>query len=126
MPEIYEKTDGFKRVINAYRASLSGFYLAFKHEAAFRQEVYVALPLLVYLVFAPHNLIEKLLMLITLALVLIVELLNSAIEATVDRISLERHPLAKQAKDIASSAVFLSLSLCGVVWGSVILKHLFG
>jgi len=97
--------------------SFAGLRSAWKHEDAFRQESFLAM-LLVPLAFllAADN-IARALMIASVLLVLIVELLNSAIEATVDRISLENHQLAKRAKDIGSAAVFVSLMNVLVVWG---------
>ena len=97
------------RVWNALFYSLDGFRAAFSHEDAFRQEVLLALILIPLALLLPASGIGKALMIASVLLVLIVELLNSAIEAVVDRISLEHHVLAKRAKDIGSAAVMLSL-----------------
>ncbi|MBK9326185.1 MAG: diacylglycerol kinase [Thiobacillaceae bacterium] len=112
---------GLKRVWNAFFYSLEGFQAAWKHEDAFRQETLLALiliPLAFLLTDAP---LERALMVASVLLVLIVELVNSAIEATVDRISLENHQLAKRAKDIGSAAVLISLANVLAVWGLVLL-----
>jgi diacylglycerol kinase (ATP) len=112
---------GLKRVWNAFFYSLEGFQAAWKHEDAFRQETILALiliPLAFLLADAP---LERALMVASVLLVLIVELVNSAIEATVDRISLENHQLAKRAKDIGSAAVLISLANVLAVWGLVLL-----
>lgn len=113
---------GIRRLINACGYSLEGFKAAFKHEDAFRQEVVLAvvlIPLAFYLGTSP---IEKALMIASVLLVLIVELLNSAIEAAVDHTSTEHNMLAKQAKDIGSAAVFCALLILAVVWGLLLLS----
>ena len=107
---------GLRRLWNASRYSLEGLGAAFKHEGAFRQEVLLALILAPIALFMPVAGIGKALMIASVVLVLIVELLNSGLEATVDRISLDHHRLAKRAKDIGSAAVFLSLVNVAVVW----------
>ena len=111
---------GLKRVWNAFRYSADGLTAAFRHEDAFRQEVFLAAILVPAAFFTPATGIGKALMVASVLLVLIVELLNSAIEAAVDRISLEHHSLAKRAKDIGSAAVFVSLANVAVVWGLVL------
>jgi diacylglycerol kinase (ATP) len=107
---------GLRRVWNAFLYSLDGLRAAFRHEDAFRQEVLLATILIPAAFFVPASGIGKALMVAAVLLVLIVELLNSAVEAAVDRISLENHKLAKRAKDIGSAAVFLSLLNVPVVW----------
>lgn len=111
---------GLKRVYNAFFYSMAGLGAAFRHEDAFRQEVFLAAILIPAAVFTPAPGIGKALMIASVLLVLIVELLNSAVEAAVDRISLENHALAKRAKDIGSAAVLLSLINVPVVWGLVL------
>ncbi|MDP3607589.1 MAG: diacylglycerol kinase [Methylophilus sp.] len=111
---------GIKRLMNAFGYSLDGFKAAFKHEDAFRQEVFLAcllIPLALYLTGEP---VQRALMIGSVFLVLIVELLNSAVEAVVDRVSIERHELAKRAKDIGSAAVFIALLNTVVIWGLVL------
>ncbi|BCV32319.1 MAG: diacylglycerol kinase [Shewanella algae] len=111
---------GLKRIFRATGFSIKGLCSAWKHEAAFRQEAVLALlmiPLALYLDVAKT---EKLLLIATVFIVIITELLNSAIEAVVDRVGDEIHPLSGQAKDIASAAVFISLCLCGLTWAVVI------
>jgi len=112
---------GIRRLMNAFGYSLQGFGAAFKHEDAFRQEVFLALVLIPLAFYLGENRIEQALMIASVLLVLIVELLNSAIEAAVDHTSIERHPLAKQAKDIGSAAVFIALLIVAVVWGLMLL-----
>jgi len=112
---------GWRRLWNAFHYTRAGLHAAYLAEDAFRQEVRLAallIPLACWL--APHG-VALALMIGSILLVLIVELFNSAIEATVDRISLERHPLAKRAKDIGSAAVFIALLNVPVVWGCLLL-----
>jgi diacylglycerol kinase (ATP) len=111
---------GLRRVWNAFVYSLDGLRAAFRHEDAFRQEVLLAAILIPAVFFLPASGLGKALMIGSVLLVLIVELLNSAVEAAVDRISLENHRLAKRAKDIGSAAVFLSLLNVPLVWGLVL------
>jgi len=112
---------GLRRVWNAIFYSMAGLAAAFKHEAAFRQEVLLAAILIPLAFFVPASSVGRALMLGSVLLLLIVELLNSALEATVDRISVEEHPLAKRAKDIGSAAVFVALLNVVVVWCLVLL-----
>jgi len=109
-----------KRVWNAFFYSLEGFRAAWKHEDAFRQETLLAVVLIPLAFFLADAALERALMIASILLVLIVELINSAIEATVDRISLENHQLAKRAKDIGSAAVLIALINVLVVWGLVL------
>ncbi|HYL18757.1 MAG TPA: diacylglycerol kinase [Burkholderiales bacterium] len=111
---------GLRRVWNALFYSVEGFKAAYRHEDAFRQECLLAIVLIPLACFMPASGVGKALMIASILLVLIVELLNSAVEATVDRISLENHQLAKRAKDIGSAAVFVSLVNVAVVWGLVL------
>ena len=111
---------GLRRVWNAFFYSMEGFKAAFRNEDAFRQEVLLAAVLVPIALFLPATGVGKALMVASVLLVLVVELLNSAVEATVDRISLENHQLAKRAKDIGSAAVFVSLVGVLVVWGLVL------
>jgi len=107
---------GFTRIWNALLYSLDGFAAAFRHEDAFRQEVLLALVLVPIALAVPASGMGKAVMVASVLLVLMVELLNSAIEAVTDRISLEDHVLAKRAKDMGSAAVMLSLINVPVVW----------
>ncbi len=116
-----DKPRGFTRLFKAFGASWKGLQGAFREEAAFRQELgfaAIAVPLGLWL---GHSGIERALLVAPVFLVLIVELLNSAIEATVDRIGLERHVLAGLAKDIGSAAVLMSFVLLTCVWALVLL-----
>jgi len=111
---------GLTRIWNALFYSVAGLKAAYRHEDAFRQEVWLALLLIPLSLVLPANGIGHALMVAAVLLVLIVELLNSAIEAAVDRISLDRHRLAKRAKDIGSAAVLLALLNVGIVWTLVL------
>ena len=111
-----QKLQGIGRLVRAFGSSTQGFIGAYREEAAFRQELLfacVALPLGIWL---GHSGVERAVLAGPVLLILIVELLNSAIEATVDRIGLERHALAGLAKDIGSAAVMMSFILLAVVW----------
>jgi diacylglycerol kinase (ATP) len=107
---------GLRRIFNALVYSMSGLKLAYRHEHAFRQEVLGAVILLPIACLVPVTPVERVLLIGTVLVVLIVELLNSSIEAAVDRSGLETHHLAKRAKDIGSAAVFLALILLGTAW----------
>ena len=107
---------GLRRIWNALFYSFDGLKAAYRHEDAFRQEVWLALVLIPLALLLPASGPGKALMIASVLVVLIVELLNSAVEATVDRVSLEHHRLAKRAKDIGSAAVLFSLINVAVVW----------
>jgi diacylglycerol kinase (ATP) len=107
---------GLDRVLRAAGYSLNGLKLAYKGESAFRQETWLAILMLPASFWLGRNWLEVAALAATVWLVLIVELLNSSIEAVVDRVSFELHDLSKRAKDIASAAVFMSLLLCAAVW----------
>lgn len=111
---------GLVRVYNATRYSLAGLRSAWKHEDAFRQESLLALVMIPLAFVLTPNPLARAGMVASVLLVLVVELINSAIEATVDRISLENHHLAKRAKDIGSAAVFIALMNVLLIWGLVL------
>ncbi len=111
---------GLRRIWNALLYSIAGLRAALMHEDAFRQEVLLAIVLIPLALFMPVAGTGKALMIAAVLMVLIVELLNSAIEATVDRISIEEHRLAKLAKDFGSAAVFISALAVPVIWGLVL------
>ena len=115
---------GVQRVINATRYSLEGLAAAARHEDAFRQELILAAVMVPLGLWLGADGVERALLVSSVLMVLIVELLNSAVEATVDRVSLEDHQLAKRAKDIGSAAVMMSLVTVGVVWLLVLLPRL--
>jgi diacylglycerol kinase (ATP) len=112
---------GLRRLMNATRYTCDGLAAAFKHEDAFRQEVFLALLLIPLALYLGETGIERALMIAAVLGVLIVELLNSALEAAVDRISLEHHVLIKRAKDMGSAAVMIALVNVVVVWALVLL-----
>jgi len=107
---------GLRRIWNALFYSIDGLTAAFRDEDAFRQEALLALVLVPVVFFLPASGVGKALMIASVVLVLVVELLNSAVEAAVDRISLENHRLAKRAKDFGSAAVLVSLVNVVIVW----------
>lgn len=121
MESPYKGKTGLRRVWNALHYSLDGLKAAYRHEDAFRQEIWLAVLLIPLALWLGESGVGKAMMAASVLLVLMVELLNSAIEATVDRISLENHRLAKRAKDIGSAAVLLSLCNVVLVWGLVLL-----
>ena len=116
----YKGKTGFRRIWNAMLYSFDGFAAAFRHEDAFRQEVLLALILIPSALCLPVSGAGKAQMIASVLLVMVVELLNSGIEAVTDRVSLEDHALAKRAKDLGSAAVMLSLINVPVVWLLVI------
>jgi diacylglycerol kinase (ATP) len=107
---------GLRRIVNAFNYSMSGLRLAYRHEHAFRQELLGAAILIPIACVIPAMPVERVLLIGSVLLVLIVELLNSSIEAAVDRSGLDTHHLAKRAKDIGSAAVFLALILVATAW----------
>jgi diacylglycerol kinase (ATP) len=111
---------GLQRILNAFHYSMAGLAAAWRHEQAFRQESWLALILVPTAFFMPASGLGKALMVGSVLLVLMVELLNSAIEAVVDRVSLDQHDLARRAKDIGSAAVFVSLVNVPAVWALVL------
>ena len=117
------KPTGLVRVWRAFGNSVKGFRGAFAEEAAFRQELALAVILFPLGIWLGETGVERALLVGPIFVVLIVELLNSAVEAAIDRIGLERHPLSGLAKDIGSAAVFTSFALLAVVWLLVLLDH---
>ncbi|HEY8070001.1 MAG TPA: diacylglycerol kinase [Burkholderiales bacterium] len=116
MESPYKGKTGLRRLINAAGYSLSGLAAAARHEDAFRQELILSAILVPLGLWLGHGGLERALLVSSVLLVLVVELLNSAVEATVDRVSLEDHNLAKRAKDIGSAAVMVALVNVVVVW----------
>ena len=114
---------GLRRVWNALHYSMAGLQAAFRHEDAFRQELLLSVLLISASFFLPVSGLGRALMIGSVFLVLIVELLNSAVEAVVDRVSLEHHILSKRAKDIGSAAVLVTLMLAGAVWALILIPH---
>lgn len=117
---------GIRRVIRATRFSAQGFAHAWRHEAAFRQELGGGLVMTPVALWLGPTAYEKLLLVASLLLVLIVELLNSAVEAAIDRVGDEHHELSGRAKDLGSAAVFVSLALVVLVWAAVAWKRFNG
>ncbi|ORM67624.1 diacylglycerol kinase [Pantoea rwandensis] len=115
---------GFQRIINAAGYSWQGLRAAWQHEAAFRQEAIAAIVAIIVACWLDVDAISRVLMIGAVVLVIIVEILNSAIEAVVDRIGQERHPLAGRAKDMGSAAVLLTILLAIFVWISLLWSHL--
>jgi diacylglycerol kinase (ATP) len=122
-PPPREKPKGLTRILRAAGASWKGLAGAYREEAAFRQELALSVLVLPLGLWLGRTGVERALLVAPMLLVLIVELLNSAVEATVDRIGLERHVLAGLAKDIGSAAVLMSFVLLGVVWLLILLSH---
>ena len=112
---------GVTRILNAAGYSWQGIQYAYRNEAAFREEIWCCLPLIPAALYFAETPGEQLLLIASLLLVLIVELLNSALEAVVDRIGDEQHPLAGAAKDMGSAAVLFAIVLAVVVWLAVLL-----
>lgn len=115
-----------RRLLHATSYSFSGLRACFRTEEAFRVEVLMAALLLPVALWLGQSALERLSLIAVVVLVLIVELLNSAVEKAVDHISTEYHPLAKQAKDMGSAAVLLSLLLCGATWATLIWQNVLG
>lgn len=111
---------GIRRLLRATVYSVQGFVHAFRHEAAFRQELALTVVLVPAALWLGRDVIERAMLVAALFLVLVVELLNSAVEAAVDRHGDEHHELSGAAKDLGSAAVFVSLTIVVVVWGAVV------
>jgi diacylglycerol kinase (ATP) len=107
---------GLRRLVNAFFFSLSGLALAFRHESAFRQEIALAAVLLPIALLLPVAPAEQVLLAGSVLLVLVVELLNSSVEAAIDRIGFDTHRLSKRAKDLGSAAVLVALALLLLTW----------
>lgn len=111
-----QKNTGLKRIVLAMGYSLQGLKSTFKHEAAFRQEFLLAIILIPVACFLEVSQIERILLITPIVLVMIIEIINSAIEAVVDRVGIEHHQLAGRAKDMGSAAVFVALGLTAYIW----------
>jgi diacylglycerol kinase (ATP) len=122
-PSPYKSTGGLLRIARALGYSLRGLGVAWRHEAAFRQETVLAAILIPLGLGLGDDAMERLLLAGAPVLVLVVELLNSAIEALADAISTEHHPLLGRAKDIGSAAVLLTLLLAGAAWATVLIPR---
>ncbi|MDY0013972.1 MAG: diacylglycerol kinase [Rhodocyclaceae bacterium] len=117
----FKSRGGLMRIWRAFTYSLDGFKAALVHEAAFRQELALVLVLVPLALWLGDDILERVLLVGSLLQVLIVEILNSAVEAVVDRVSMDRHDLSKRAKDLGSAAVMLSLALAAWVWAGLLL-----
>jgi len=113
----YKGNRGITRAWHALKNSINGFRVAYREESAFRQELTLAAILVPCGILIPVPPVERVLLLASVLMVLIVELLNSSVEAAIDRISLERHELSKRAKDFGSAAVTVALVICALTWG---------
>lgn len=118
----YKGQTGLRRILSATRNSLEGFAAAVRHEDAFRQELCLAVLLVPAGLWLGRDGLERALLVATVLFVLVVELVNSAVEATVDRISFDNHRLAKRAKDIGSAAVMLAIATAIAVWLLVLIR----
>jgi diacylglycerol kinase (ATP) len=116
----FKSKSGIKRVFAAFFYSIEGFRTAWRSEHAFRQELLLVIPGIIVALLLPVSPLKKLALIAVLVMVLVVELLNSAIEAVVDRVSFERHPLSKNAKDFGSAAVLLTFSLAAATWAVIV------
>lgn len=114
---------GFERIINAFRFTFKGIRSAWSNEEAFRQEALVLIPVIPAGLLIGETFFEKALLICVWLLVLVIELLNSAIESVVDRIGYEKHPLSGQAKDMGSAAVFIGISIAIIIWISIICER---
>lgn len=116
---VFKSRGGLSRLVNALRYSLAGLSEAVRVESAFRQELILAVVLLPLAAWLPVTAVERVLLIGVVLLLLVVELLNSALEAVVDRISLAIHDMSRRAKDFGSAAVFVTLALVAIVWGMI-------
>lgn len=114
---------GLRRLINAARYSVDGLRAAWEHEDAFRLEVRIAAVMIPVALLLPFGVVEKVLLIAVVVLVLVAELLNTGIEAAVDRDSFEINPLGKRAKDYGSAAVMLTMLLAGGTWLAILLAR---
>lgn len=114
---------GFKRIVNAFLFTLKGLKSAWVNEEAFRQEALVLIPVIPAGLLIGETSLQKALFICAWLLVLVIELLNSAIESVVDRIGYEKHPLSGQAKDMGSAAVFIGIIISVIVWISIICER---
>lgn len=119
----HEQPGGVRRIRNAALYSVAGMRIAWKNEAAFRQELVLCLVMVPVALWVGDSAVERSLLIGTCLLVLVVELLNSAIESVVDRVGTDRHELSGRAKDMASAAVFVSLLLTVTCWGLVVYEN---
>lgn len=119
------KITGIRRLIHATKYSFMGLWAAFKHEPAFQQEVFVLIVAYVIVMLIDFSIYERILLVGSVGFVMIVELINSAVEAIVDRIGKEHNELSGRAKDLGSAAVFLSIVLAVILWIYLFSCHFF-
>jgi diacylglycerol kinase (ATP) len=118
-----QNAHGWRRVVNAFGFSMKGLKACYELEEAFRQEILVLIPLLPLAFWLGETPVERAVLVGSLLMVPVVELLNSAIEANVDRVGMERHELSGRAKDIASAAVFLSIAFAVITWALILIPR---
>lgn len=121
----FKSKSGLRRIFSAFFYSIDGFRSAWKNEHAFRQELVLVIIGVVIALILPVSAFEKLMMIAVLMLILVVELINSAIEAVVDRVSLERHTLSKNAKDFGSAAVLLTFLIAVATWAVILMDRFY-
>ncbi|MFC0179292.1 diacylglycerol kinase [Thorsellia kenyensis] len=115
----------YKRIINAFIYSLQGLKAAYRHEQAFKEETFILIISFVLAAVLPVSLLERILLIASVLFLMLIELLNSAIEAVVDRISEEKHELSGRAKDMGSAAVLLATILLIITWGYIIISYIY-
>ncbi|WP_163932397.1 diacylglycerol kinase [Paraferrimonas sp. SM1919] len=116
---------GLTRIVYATKYSMQGLKAAFKHEAAFRQEVMMLVAALAVVAVFDFGLYQSVALIISVLIIMLAELMNSAVEAVVDRIGPEHHELSGRAKDIGSAAVFIAMVIAGMIWLTVFYQHFF-
>ncbi|MFZ6759914.1 diacylglycerol kinase [Undibacterium sp. Ji50W] len=121
----FKSKSGLRRIFSAFFYSIDGFRSAWKNEHAFRQELVLVIIGVIIALVLPVSAFEKLMMIAVLVLILVVELINSAIEAVVDRVSLERHTLSKNAKDFGSAAVLLTFLIAVATWVVILMDRFY-
>lgn len=124
-PSPFKSSGGLSRIFNALKYSWQGLTAAIRYEAAFRQELMLAIPLVPAAFWVGRNAVEVIILLLSVVLVLVVELLNSAVEALADAVTTDRHPLLGRAKDLGSAAVMLMLFFAGGVWITMVIERFF-
>jgi len=123
IPPAENKHRDFRNFFASVKYAVEGFWAAVRHEPSFREDLIFVIILTPFAIILPVNAVSTAVMIAALFLIVIAELLNSAIEWTIDDISLEKRPLAKRAKDMGSAAVFLSYINCVVVWGIILFSN---
>lgn len=121
----FKSKSGLRRIFSAFFYSIDGFRSAWRNEHAFRQELVLVIIGVIIALVLPVSAFEKLMMIAVLMLILVVELINSAIEAVVDRVSLERHTLSKNAKDFGSAAVLLTFLIAVATWAVILMDRFY-